>query len=61
MTFAEAGVVEEVLAYSTVCDLELGTWMRRSAVWTGEMAGKDSIAVFAAGGAEDHIHRIQLR
>jgi hypothetical protein len=53
MTFAEAGVVEEVLAYSTVFDLEVGSWMRRSVVLTGEMADRDSIATFAA---EDHIH-----
>ena len=59
--FAAAGVVERVLVHLTALDLELGNSVRHSAVSTGAMIGKDSVAVFAAAGAEDHIHRIQLR
>ena len=61
MRFAAAGVVERVLAHLTALELELGNVVHHSAVLTGVMIGKDSVAIFAAAGAEDHIHRIQLR
>ena len=50
-----------MLAHLTALELELGNSVRHSAVSTGVMTGKDSVAVFAAAGAEDHIRRIQLR
>lgn len=50
-----------MLAHLTALELELGNAVRHSAVLTGVMIGKDSVAIFAAAGAEDHIHRIQLR
>ena len=56
-----AGVVERVLAHLIALELELGNAVRHSAVLTGVMIGKDSAAIFAAAGVEDHIHRIQFR
>ena len=50
-----------MLAYLTALELELGIAVRRSAVLTGVVIGKDSVGAFAAAGAEGHIHRIQLR
>jgi hypothetical protein len=61
MRSAAAGVVERVLAHLTAFELELGNAVRHSAVSTGVLIGKDSVVIFAAAGAEDHIHRIQLR
>lgn len=50
-----------MLAYLTALELGLGIAVRHSAVLTGVVVGKDSVAIFAAAGAEDHIHRTQLR